>query len=468
VKDEGVPRQIRLIHTIDESTFLSQNATDDDDDDGAVLSTTHDDDGVSETPSSSMQQEGESSMSLQTLFKESNLSKESIPINGTTELSLLLDGTDEDDVSESPNRNKIVEASSLSWQVGGQSVSVETPPEPLPPPGVITAPRSQCFQHASFVRCCQHLRKWGIPFSPNIYKTGKSPLDDQTAVRRERQVLEQILKKRLVWIRYRGRYLWPAILYDNYRQLIHDEHLSVNVWYRIPLFWKRIDVATMLVWNTTSPRNNCRVVRLLGRGHGGDYSGLTGQYEIVELVDGDNAFWCLGDASKMNEAVNDMALNWDFFRNDPSLYLDWHLAMDQMELLLSQCLGLLSGENPEELADEIQTPGNDSSTTRNQDCRGPTDDSDLSASPIQRNRQRHEMTWVQRAKDAENQRMVERCNNCSLTVLENLHEFCAWKDNVVAGCTQHPMRKDRKKSKRIMEEEMRSFRTDDESTQLRL
>ena len=347
-----------------------------------------------------------------------------------------------------------------------------SPPLPPPPP---RETHTQWLEQDTYHRCCHHLHKWGVPVPSDTYHSAitSSQANEENAediFRHKRQVLEQTLKQRLIWIRYRGRYLWPAILYDNYRQLIHDENLSTNVWFKLPLFWKRIQVATRLVWNPHHPQNNCRVARLLGRsrnstddsnnsnnnsGRDDDCCPLNGQYEMTELMNGET-FWYFGDASIMNQAVNDMALNVEYFRNDPDLYLDWHRAMDQMERLLNQCLGLCSDRDDLSVRHDHHQRLKISATQRNVgDKATKLDDNSLVAAAILEgghrvaldNKQEEwgkKTTWVQRAKEAEHERRVETYSDCSMIVLESLYNCCTWKDKVVAGCSpqQYPVRKD--------------------------
>jgi hypothetical protein len=284
--------------------------------------------------------------------------------------------------------------------------------------------------------------------------------NDDAFQHKRQQALEQTLRHRLIWVCYRGRYLWPAILYDNYRQLIHDEDLAVNVWFNIPLFWKRIEVATRLVWNPNDPLNNCRVARLLGRRQrsgsshpndsgGGESNPPIGPFEMVELIKGET-FWYIGDASIMKQAVTDMALNVEYFRNDPDLYLDWHRAMDEMDLLLIECLGVLR-RDPDDWQvrddhhDRLKPSTKRSAVLDNTNQRD--DNSLVAASPVGGGRlaskkgheERHTTaTWVQRAKEVEQESMVETCSDCSLIVLEGLYHVCTWKkDNAISDGSEN-------------------------------
>ena len=67
------------------------------------------------------------------------------------------------------------------------------------------------------------------------------------------------------------------------------------------------------------------MARLLGRGNGSTL-------EICEMEES----WPFKDERKIAEVIGDMAFNGDYFRNHPTLYLDWHQAMDEMEQLLSE------------------------------------------------------------------------------------------------------------------------------------
>ena len=121
-------------------------------------------------------------------------------------------------------------ALSQEYSPGGMSPT----PGPSPPPVIPT----QSNKRDSFLRCCQNLQKWGIPVLPDMYSAATvashlQEYNDDAFQHKRQQALEQTLRQRLIWVCYRGRYLWPAILYDNYRQLIHDEDLAVNVWFNI-------------------------------------------------------------------------------------------------------------------------------------------------------------------------------------------------------------------------------------------
>jgi hypothetical protein len=221
---------------------------------------------------------------------------------------------DDDDDDDDDNEKKIV--------LDGYSIA--SAPAFFSEPTVQSPPRREEEDHAvlvsspsssfsSWKRHCRNFQKWGIPMA------------------RMMDAPEIILMGRLVWFHYRQRYWWPAILYKNYREI--QKHQS-KVWKRLS-GWRRMSLARLIALDSTNPRNHVPIARLLGRP----------LMELVEVVSSSsssshNSSDGLSDfASKLPSVLPRMNCNGDYFRNDPGLYYDWHVAMDQVEQLLQDCLG---------------------------------------------------------------------------------------------------------------------------------
>jgi hypothetical protein len=349
----------------------------------------------------------------------------------------------------------------------------------------LITPPTQWILKDSFLHRRLKFEQWGVPISKDMKKNTArrlhSSYSKSSALQLEKAALETALQERLVWIRYQDKYWWPAIVYDNYRQLIHDETLSKNVWYRMP-FWKRFQLASLLVFRADDQRNHTQVARLLGRGTTND-NGTGGSLEIIEVED----TWPFKDESKVTQVIGEMALNGDYFRSHPSLYLEWHRAMDQMEQLLGDCLGidldhLEAQADPqrrdavEAVADEKrkkekkerrqrQTSDNGGIAAAEEDL----DDNSLVASMVNNSQQkfddpsvgidqyddehdavskattsiheggiRRRKTWVERAKEAEQKQWVAQCQSCSDFILDSVEGACEWKDSRVATWFEQP------------------------------
>ncbi len=342
----------------------------------------------------------------------------------------------------------------------------------------LITPPDQWIQKDSFLHRRKKLEQWGIPLPKEIKKTTLRRLQTRRNVREHEKILiEETLQERLVWIKYQNKYWWPAIRYDNYRQLLQDESLSEHVWYRLPLFWKRFDLAIALVFHKNDPRNHMQVARVLGRGNTNE-SGTQGTIEIVEVEE----TWPFNDETKVADVFSKMALNGDFFRDHPTLYLDWHRAMDQMELLLRECLGIDVEQKEQEydpkmssyrakskeryrrkkeaqaVAATLTAITNPDSFSKGDDKNNDNnklDDNSLVASTIASSKvsfltsghqpedipvENRKRTWLQRAKEAEHKQWVAKCNDCSTLVSDSLAIFCVLKDDlpVVATALQQP------------------------------
>ena len=78
-----------------------------------------------------------------------------------------------------------------------------------------------------------------------------------------------------------------------------------------------------MVFDKSNPRNTTRVARLLGRP----------TVEFVETNSYSEFYW------ELPQVLPKMSFCAEYFRQDPELYYDWHLAMDQAESILRDCLG---------------------------------------------------------------------------------------------------------------------------------
>ena len=378
----------------------------------------------------------------------------------------------------------------------------------------LVTPPSQWIQKESFLHRRKKLEQWGIPISKELKRTtlqrlhgthkkslSSSPLS-LSPLEAEKQLLEATLTERLVWVKYQNQYWWPAILYDSYRQLIQDESLTRHVWYRLPLFWQRIQLASLLVFHKKDPRNHCPVARLLGRGNTLD-NGTGGIIELVEVEDS----WPFKDEPRIAKIIDEMAFNGDYFRDHPTLYLDWHRAMDQVELLLCECLGLdMETLETEQVRQGVQRELHDerrqrkqaqavaaalaAATGHAQDFPYPPDgypsDGDshpwedennslvasttvasslelykasherVSSNSIQQRRRKHKQkqnnkkkTWLERAKEAEHEKWVMQCHDCSAHVLDAIKTVCIWKDDMVASVMNQPTSQERRRLERL-------------------
>jgi hypothetical protein len=220
---------------------------------------------------------------------------------------------DDDDGDDDDNEKKIVldGYSIASAPAFFPEPTVQSPPrheEEVDPAVPISSPSSS---FSSWKRRHQNFPKWGIPMG------------------RMMDAPEIILMGRLVWFHYRQRYWWPAILYKNYREI--QKHQS-KVWKRLS-GWRRMYLARLIALDSTNPRNHVPIARLLGRP----------LVELVEVVLSSSSHDSPGGwsdfASKLPSVLPRMNCNGDYFRKDPGLYYDWHVAMDQVEQLLQDCLG---------------------------------------------------------------------------------------------------------------------------------
>ena len=154
------------------------------------------------------------------------------------------------------------------------------------------------------------LRKWIIP------------------VPRKFEPVELTLLNRVVWVKYRQIYWWPAILYNNYSEIAQQQ----KIWDQLDI-GKRMRLSCLTMVFTNHPSNRTRIARLLGRP------------SLVELVEvrknGDRCefYWQLPTQLKRT-------CDSEYFRQHPDLYYDWHRAFDQMEELLRDCLGKRIALNP--------------------------------------------------------------------------------------------------------------------------
>ena len=369
--------------------------------------------------------------------------------------------------------------SNYSYDVTDTEISQSASFTTLSALSLITPP-PQWIPKDSFLYRRKKFEQWGIPLAPEMKKTTAQRLQPRyKAMAREQYMLEQILQERLVWIKYQHKYWWPAIVYDNYRQLLDDETLMEHVWYRIPLFWQRLHLAVAVVFHPQDPRNQMPVARVLGRGtaHGTDTHGTI---EVVEVKVED--IWPFNDEGKMALILKEMALNGDFFRDHPSLYLDWHRGMDEMEQLLRECLGVGADHSEEEVSGSSDplavkqaqwkeryrqkkqakavaatlTAIAESAPNHHHEHDGALDDNSLldasivnSTSPYESSQhpaksspmvKKGKRTWLQRAKDAERKQLVAKCHACSTHVLDGVESICAWKDNLVAAALEQPTR----------------------------
>jgi hypothetical protein len=278
----------------------------------------------------------------------------------------------------------------------------------------------------------------------------------------------------LVWVKYKNQYWWPAILYDNYRQLLDDESLMRHVWYRIPLFWQRLELAVTVVFHPNDPRNQTHVARVLGRGtaHGTD---IQGTIEVIEVEVEDT--WPFKDEDKLALILKEVALNGDVFRDHPSLYLDWHRGLDEMEQLLRDCLAVDNPQMEENVSESLaakqaqwkvryrqkkrakafaatltsitkSAPDNPAATATPLE---EEEESSLFDSSILSGQSPYEIslapannvpvvkgnrTWLQRAKEVERQQVIAKCHACSTQILECIESICVWKDNLVAAALE--------------------------------
>jgi hypothetical protein len=146
------------------------------------------------------------------------------------------------------------------------------------------------------------LQKWDIPVPPKY------------------EPAELTLLSRLVWVRYRQLYWWPAILYQNYKEVSQTQGL----WDQLDV-WRQMKIGTSTVLFPSHPRNCMRIGRLLGRP----------TLELLELkkdVDHCEFYWQLPN-------ILPHTCNSEFFTKDPDLYYDWHRALDQVEGILRDFLG---------------------------------------------------------------------------------------------------------------------------------
>jgi hypothetical protein len=167
---------------------------------------------------------------------------------------------------------------------------------------VLTAPPEESADNAHSLESLQQrhkgLKKWGIPHKSS------SPS-------------EVILLERLVWVRYRQRYWWPAIMYKNYKEIAQQ---ASQVWNQL-FVGKRLYLASRLIYDPSNDKNHVQVARLLGR------------CELVEAASHSEFYW------ELPNVLPKASCNVDYFRNDPDLYYDWHRALDDVERILRECLG---------------------------------------------------------------------------------------------------------------------------------
>jgi hypothetical protein len=146
------------------------------------------------------------------------------------------------------------------------------------------------------------MEKWCIPDSPHCIPP------------------EISLMERLIFVRYRKRYWWPAILYKNYGEVQQEPRL----WGGIRLS-SRIELASLTIFSPTDPRASVPVAKLLAR-------------PSVEFVEINNAKEKCEFHSKLPQVLP-YACDAGVFVDNPDLYYDWHKAMDQVELLLKDFFG---------------------------------------------------------------------------------------------------------------------------------
>lgn len=187
-------------------------------------------------------------------------------------------------------------------------------------------------------RQLRYFRKWGIPVDeeePSKILVDPSP--------------EMILLGRIVWVKYRPQprypeyYLWPAIYYKNYQEIATR---APKVWNQLGL-WRRLPIASQMIFDKSNPSNSAPVARLLGMG------AITLVEIPSKLKQQHKSTPAISEFHKQLPAMlQSTACNIDYFKHNPTLYYDWHRALDQVESILKECLGdhyVLKAEPPNQI-----------------------------------------------------------------------------------------------------------------------
>ena len=120
------------------------------------------------------------------------------------------------------------------------------------------------------------------------------------------------LSDRLVWVTYRGQW-WPAILYKSYEELDRHMHCQLNTIMKAQL--------TMAILHQVQSSRKQKVARLLGR-------------SPLEIVEAERGTYC--EFNWMLAKVLSKAMHISTFGYDQDLFLDFHMAMDEVEEILQR------------------------------------------------------------------------------------------------------------------------------------
>lgn len=136
----------------------------------------------------------------------------------------------------------------------------------------------------------------------------------------------------------------------------------------------------------------------------------------------------------MNQAVNEMTLNPDYFRDDPSLFFDWHRATDEMEsLFVVECLGIPLQDNISRNQDHLGV-----GEKRQHEAKYGEENSIVASVakpfPLKPHLQQS-CSWLARARDVKKERLAESCANCTRSIYDGV-ESVSKTDSTIAGCVR--------------------------------
>lgn len=151
------------------------------------------------------------------------------------------------------------------------------------------------------------LQRWGIPVPEK---------DDP---------IELTLMDRLVFVRYREKYWWPAILYKSNQEMMEQQSILLQVSDELP-GCKLMGSCSASPLQMRRKDDRYQVARLLGRPSLDIVQIKHPGRELTEF------YWQLSQL--IPKTLDSM-----YFRDDLDLYYDWHRSLDQVEQLLRDCFG---------------------------------------------------------------------------------------------------------------------------------